>query len=103
LLFLDLALFPQPPCQFNTAIMIPSFPLAKLFLSVCVTVEDFAYISYSLHFRGQPVLRIRDVYPGSEFFHPRSRIQGPKDSGSRTRIRIKVFLALKTVSKLSEN
>ncbi len=30
----------------------------------------------------------RDVYPGSEFFHPRSRIQGPKDSGSWIRIPI---------------
>jgi len=28
-----------------------------------------------------PVLPIRDVYPGSEFFSP--RIQGQKDSGSR--------------------
>jgi hypothetical protein len=35
------------------------------------------------------VLRIRGVYPGSEFFHPRSRFQGSKDS--RTRIRIKEF------------
>ncbi len=25
------------------------------------------------------VLPIRDVYPGSEFFHPGSRIQGQKD------------------------
>ena len=33
------------------------------------------------------VLRIR--YPGSEFFHPGSRIHGQKDSGSRIRIRIK--------------
>ncbi len=51
MLFLDLALSPQPqpPYQFNKAIMIPSFPLAKLFLSVCVTVEDFAYISYTAY------------------------------------------------------
>jgi hypothetical protein len=36
------------------------------------------------------VLRIRDVYPGSEFFP--SRIQGQhKNSGSRIRIRIKEF------------
>jgi hypothetical protein len=37
------------------------------------------------------VLRIRDVYPGSEFFYPGSRIQGQKDSGSRIRIRTKEF------------
>ncbi len=36
------------------------------------------------------VLQIRDVNPGSEFFHPESRIQGQKDSGSQIRIRIKV-------------
>jgi hypothetical protein len=29
--------------------------------------------------------------PGSEFFHPGSRIQGQKDFGSRIRIRIKEF------------
>ncbi len=34
---------------------------------------------------------IRDVYPGSELFHPGSRIQGQKDSGSRIRIRMKEF------------
>jgi hypothetical protein len=28
-------------------------------------------------------MRIRDVYPGSEFFHPESRIQGQKGTGSR--------------------
>ncbi len=31
------------------------------------------------------VLRIRDVYPGYEFFHPSSRIQGQTDSESRIR------------------
>jgi hypothetical protein len=34
-----------------------------------------------------PVLRIRDVYPGSEFFHPGSQIQGEKDSSIRIRIK----------------
>jgi hypothetical protein len=29
------------------------------------------------------VLRIRDVYPGVEFFHPGSRIQGPIGTGSK--------------------
>ncbi len=40
--------------------------------------------------------------PGSECFHPGSRIQGQKDSGSRIRIRIKEFKYLnpKNVSKL---
>ncbi len=33
------------------------------------------------------VLRIRDVYPGSETFHPGPRIQGQKNSGSRIRIK----------------
>jgi hypothetical protein len=37
------------------------------------------------------VLRSRDVYPGSKFFHPGSRIQGKKDSGSQIRIRIKEY------------
>ncbi len=37
------------------------------------------------------VLRIRDVYPGSETFHPGSRIQGQKYSGSRIRIKGKVI------------
>jgi hypothetical protein len=34
-----------------------------------------------------PVLRIRDVYPGSKFFHPGSRVK--KDSISRIRVHIK--------------
>jgi hypothetical protein len=42
----------------------------------------------------QPVLRIRDVYPGSEFFHAGPRIQGQKDSGPRIRIRIKEFIRI---------
>jgi hypothetical protein len=32
------------------------------------------------------VLRIRDVYPGTEFFRHGSWIQGQKDSGFRIRI-----------------
>jgi hypothetical protein len=55
----------------------------------------------------QTVLRIRDVYPGSESFYPGSeiflfRIQGQKDAGSRIRNHIKKFLTQKIVSKLSE-
>jgi hypothetical protein len=43
-----------------------------------------------------PVLRIRDVYPGY-------RIQGQKDSGSRIHIKeFKIILTLKTVYKVSE-
>ncbi len=42
-----------------------------------------------------PVLRIRDVYPGSDFFHPGSRIQGWQDSEFRIRIRIKEHKVLK--------
>jgi len=68
-----------------------------------------------------PVLRIRDVYLGSEFFLSGSRIQGQKDSGSRVKkipdpgskrygsrvkkIRVKefkYFLTLKTVSSFLE-
>jgi hypothetical protein len=36
--------------------------------------------------RLKAVLRIRDAYPGSEFFHPESRIQGQKDFRSQIRI-----------------
>ncbi len=45
-------------------------------------------VSRSLHmfFR---VLRIRDVYPGSDFFHTGSRIHGRQDPGSQIRIRKK--------------
>ncbi len=40
------------------------------------------------------VLRIREVYisdPGSDFFHPKSRINGQKDFRSRIRVRIEEF------------
>ncbi len=33
-------------------------------------------------FELEPVVRIRDVYPGTEFFHPGSRVQTATDSGS---------------------
>jgi hypothetical protein len=48
------------------------------------------------------MLRIRDVYPGSEFFP--SRVQGQKDSLIQICIRFKEFKYLnpKIVSKLSE-
>jgi hypothetical protein len=42
------------------------------------------------------VLRIRDVYPGSEFLHPGSRIKRIPDPHKR----ILVFLTLKTVVKM---
>ncbi len=43
-----------------------------------------------------PVLLIRDIYPGSEFFHPGSRVKKVPDPGSRIRIHIKeVFLTKK--------
>ncbi len=43
-------------------------------------------------------------YPGSEFLYPGPQVKGQEDSGSRIRIKkIKVFLALKDFSKLSEN
>ncbi len=32
-----------------------------------------------------------ECYPGSEFFHPGSRIQAQKDSGFRIRLHIKEF------------
>ncbi len=44
------------------------------------------------------VLRIRDVYPGSAFFHPGSRVKKIPDP----RKKILVVLKLKTVSNLSE-
>jgi hypothetical protein len=48
------------------------------------------------------VLRFRDVYLGSDFFHPGSRIQGQKDLGSRIRIKELKFSNPKIVSKLSK-
>ncbi len=48
----------------------------------------------------KPVLRIRDVYPGSTFFHPGSGFFNP---GSRIRIKeLKYFNPEKLVSKLQE-
>jgi hypothetical protein len=41
---------------------------------------------------------IRDVYPGSEFFHPESRVKKLPDPHQR----IKVFFTQKKVSKLSK-
>jgi hypothetical protein len=43
------------------------------------------------------VLRIPDFYPGSEFFHPRSRVKKIPDPHERV-----VSLTQKIVSKLSE-
>ncbi len=54
-------------------------------LSMKVPVSCSALYSYS-------VLRIRDVYPRSGFFHPRSRAKG---TGSRIRIRNKEFAFVK--------
>jgi hypothetical protein len=56
-------------------------------------------IAEKKEYNNTEVSRFRDVYSGSEFFHPESRIQGQK----RFRIRIKefqVFLTQNTVSKL---
>jgi hypothetical protein len=46
------------------------------------------------------VLRIRDVYPGSEFFP--FRIQGQEDSRIRVRIKEYKYFNPKNVYKLSE-
>ncbi len=46
------------------------------------------------------VLRIRDVYPGIEFFHPGSRVKYIPDPGSALNI-LNIFNT-KNVSKLSE-
>jgi hypothetical protein len=48
----------------------------------------------------KPVLRIRDVYHGSEFFHPGSRVKKIPDpeSGSKNLS----ILTQESVSKLSE-
>ncbi len=49
------------------------------------------------------VLWIWDVYPGSEFFHPGSRVKKKENSGSRIRIvEFECLKPKKTVSKLSE-
>jgi hypothetical protein len=47
----------------------------------------------------KPVLRIRDVYPGPEFFHPGFRVKKITDPHQK----IQVFLTQKNVSKLLEN
>jgi hypothetical protein len=49
---------------------------------------------------GIPVMRIRDVYPGSEFFHPGSRVKKFPDPGSASK-NLSIFNQ-KIVSKLSE-
>jgi hypothetical protein len=68
----------------------------NLFLKIVVSSHLQNCSSFCTHDRKTfyppcplPVLRIRDVYPGSEFLP--YRIQGQKDSGSRIRIRIKEF------------
>jgi hypothetical protein len=48
------------------------------------------------------VLRIRDVYPGSEFFHPGSRVKKFRIPDPDPYQRILVFVTQKIVSKLSE-
>jgi hypothetical protein len=50
----------------------------------------------------ETVLRIRDVYPGSKFFHPGSRVKKAPDPGFPTQQRILVFLTHKFFTKLSE-
>ncbi len=51
---------------------------------------DPKYLLSGMTFSKLPcMLRIRDVYPGSQVQILSSRIQGQKDSGSRIRIRIK--------------
>jgi hypothetical protein len=49
----------------------------------------------------KPELRIPDVYPGSEFFHPGSRIRFRTPEPNPLQ-RIVVLLTQKIVSKLSE-
>ncbi len=44
--------------------------------------EKLHYIHINVFSSLKSVLRIWDVYPGSEFFHPRSLIHGQKDSES---------------------
>ncbi len=51
--------------------------------SKLIDVLEVPYIKHLLVPLLRILLRIRDVYPGSEFFS--SRIQGQKDPGSRTR------------------
>jgi|688.fasta_scaffold576654_1 hypothetical protein len=63
------------------------FPRCHHFFSVGWTVQ-------------RAVLRIRDVYPGSEFFP--FRIQGQEDSRIRVRIKEYKYFNPKNVYKLSE-
>jgi hypothetical protein len=53
-------------------------------MEVLRTITEKDVPAHTLQVGGLSVmmLRIRDVFPKSEFFHPGSRIQGQKDSGS---------------------
>jgi hypothetical protein len=51
-----------------------------------ITAPSMIFITITSH-----QLRIQDVYPGSELFHPRSRVKKIPDPGSRIRISIKKF------------
>jgi hypothetical protein len=51
----------------------------------------------------EPVLRIRDVYPGSEIFPSRIPDEKIPDPGSVSSYKIISIFSTKTVSKLSEN
>ncbi len=59
--------------------LIGSIPLPSLFVFLIHTYLVNSMVSFFCW----PVLRIRDVYPGSVFFHPGSR--GKKSTGSRIR------------------
>jgi hypothetical protein len=56
---------------FNQTIIIFRFKLKWMLKQILKTKTE-----------SETMLRIRDVYPGCELFHPGSRIQNQKDSGS---------------------
>jgi hypothetical protein len=75
--------------------------LKKVFFQLCYYCRSLFLISNLIDLlMSLAVLRIRDVYPGPEFFS--SRIQDQKDSRIRIRIRIKEFsiLTQKIVSEI---
>jgi hypothetical protein len=82
----------QEGCERRVEAVLPvlSFPMKEL--AVYQTVSDkngnsaYQEPKKTLYEASKPVLRIRDVYPGSEFFHPGSQIP---DQGSK-KIRIPV-------------
>ncbi len=66
-------------------------PLVPSYDATSSSVGDAALANHRCLPASGPVLRIRNVNQGSEYFHPGSSIQGQKCTASRIRIRNKEF------------